>query len=347
MRKTIGELAEVVGGSVVGDPKFVVEGISSVELAGPREITFVVNPRYAAALKTSRAGAVIVSSPELGGDRPMIVVGNPYLAYARIAQLFHTATKPTPGVAEGSFVHRQAKIGQDVSIAPMVWVDRGSDVGARVILYSGVWVGEGCLIGEDSVLHPGVILYPKSRVGKRVIVHAGTVIGSDGFGYARDGTRSIKIPQMGIVQIDDDVEIGANNTIDRASFGTTWIQRGVKTDNLVQIGHNVVVGEDSILVAQVGIAGSVEVGRRVILAGQVGVAGRIHIGDGAMVGPKSGVGKDVPEGGIVSGAPAIPHRTWLRTTHVIPRLPELLKRVRALEKKVETLERELHAREDE
>jgi UDP-3-O-[3-hydroxymyristoyl] glucosamine N-acyltransferase len=345
VRRTLEELAEAVGGRVVGDPAFPVEGISSLELAGPREITFVVNARYAQALKTSRAGAVIVSDPERGDDRPMLVVADPYLAYARVAQLFHPTPKPSQGAADGAFVHPQARIGRDVSIAPMVWVDREAEIGDRVALHSGAWVGEGCFVGEDCVLYPGVILYPNSRLGKRVIVHAGTVIGSDGFGYARDGARSVKIPQLGGVQIDDDVEIGANNTIDRASFGITWIQRGVKTDNLVHIGHNVVVGEDTILVAQVGIAGSATVGHRVILAGQVGIAGRLHIGDGAMVGPQSGVGKDVPPGGTVSGAPAIDHRTWRRTTHVIPRLPELLKRLRALEKKVETLEKELHARE--
>jgi UDP-3-O-[3-hydroxymyristoyl] glucosamine N-acyltransferase len=345
VKKNLAELAALVGGEVVGDASFEVEGISSLELAGPHEITFLSDPRYEKQLEASKAGAVIVSRSELGDDRPKLVVRDPYLAYAQVATLFHPIRPPSEGQAPESFVHPEATVGRDVSIAPLVWVDRGSVLGDRAVLYPGVFVGEDCLIGEDSVLYPGVVLYPKSRLGKRVIVHAGSVIGSDGFGYARDGARSVKIPQLGIVRIDDDVEIGASNTIDRASFGMTWIQRGVKTDNLVQIGHNVVIGEDSILTGQVGIAGSSELGRGVVLGGQAGVADHLRIGDGVMAAAQAGIAQDVPSGAIVSGSPAFNHRTWLRTTQIIPRLPELLKRVRALEKKVEALEKEIHERE--
>jgi len=345
VRKTIRELAELVGGEVLGDGNFEVEGISSLEEASEQQITFVSHPRFLPRLARSRAGAVIVAKADWGEGRPRIVVPDPYLAYARIAQLFHPPLIPTWGIAEGAYIHPEARIGRGVQIAPTAWVDRAAVIEDRVVLYPGVCVGEESRIGEDSILYPGVVLYPGTQVGRKVVIHAGSVIGSDGFGYARDGSRYVKIPQMGIVRIDDEVEIGANNTIDRASFGVTWIQRGVKTDNLVHIGHNVVVGEDTVLVAQVGIAGSTVVGRRAVLAGQVGVAGHLRIGDGAMIGPKSGVGKDVPEGDIVSGAPAIPHRHWLRMVQALPRLPDLIRRLRSLEKRVAELEKRDHGDE--
>jgi UDP-3-O-[3-hydroxymyristoyl] glucosamine N-acyltransferase len=342
--KSLEELARLVGGKAIGDPSFVVEGISSLDLAGPREITFLVNPRLRHKLETSRAGAVIVPNRDLGDRRPMLEVADPYLAYAQIAGLFNPPDRLFRGVSEDAYIDPQAEIGADVDIAPWVWVGRRAKIGDRAMLYPGVWVGEDCVIGARSVLHPSVVICSRCRLGKGVVVHAGTVIGSDGFGYARDGNRYVKIPQLGIVRIDDDVEIGANNTIDRASFGMTWIQRGVKTDNLVHIGHNVVVGEDSVLIAQVGIAGSAELGKGVVLAGQVGIAGHLHIGDGAMVGPQSGVGKDVPEKGVVSGSPAIAHRIWLRAVNILPRLPDLISRLRALERKVEALEKDSHGR---
>ncbi len=345
MRASLAELAALVGGEVVGDPSLEVEGISSLELAGPTDITFVVNARYASRLKESKAAAVIVPDRGTGAERPRLVVRNVYLAYATVAAFLHAAHQPSKGLSPHAFVHPEARLGREVAVLPMVWVDRGAEIGDRVTLFPGVCVGEGCVVGEESILYPGVILYPRCRVGKRVIVHAGSVIGSDGFGFARDGVRSVKIPQLGIVRIDDDVEIGANNTIDRASFGMTWIQRGVKTDNLVQIGHNVVIGEDTVLAGQVGIAGSVVVGRGVTMAGQVGIANRVRIGDGAIMASKTGVAQDVPAAAVVSGIPAIPHRTWLRSSQVFSRLPELTRRLRAIEKKVEALEIEIHARQ--
>lgn len=346
MTATLGELAALVGGEVIGDPSLEIEGISSLELAGPRQITFVAHARHAARLKECRAAAVVVANPEIGGDRPKLVVSNPYLAYAKIASFLNPVSHPRLGVSPHAFVHPEATIGAEVTIHPLVWVDRGAEIGDRATLYPGVCIAEGCVIGEDSVLYPGVVLYPRTRLGKRVIVHSGAVIGSDGFGFVREGQRAVKIPQLGIVTIEDDVEIGANDTIDRASFGSTTIKRGVKTDNLVQVGHNVVIGEDSLLAGQVGIAGSTELGRGVTLAGQVGVANGLRIGDGAIVGSKSGVAQDVPPGSVISGIPAIPHKTWLRNAQITQRLPDLVKRLRALEKRVEELEREVHGRKD-
>ena len=343
MIKTLQDLAGMVGGEIEGDPSMEIKGIASLELAGPKDITFVTGSKYAHRMKASRAGAFIVSDRDLVRDRNGLIVKDPYMAYAKVAGLYYEAPKAPVGVAEGAFIHPEARIGEEVCILPMVWVDRGAVIGDRTVLYPGVRVGENCRVGADSVLHSNVVLYPNCRLGNRVIVHAGTVIGSDGFGYARDGCVSVKIPQMGGVRIDDDVEIGSNTAIDRASFGDTWIQRGVKIDNLVQIGHNTIVGEDTVLVGQVGIAGSVEIGRGAILAGQVGVSTHIRIGDGAIVGPQSGVGKDIPPGEFVSGAPSISHRKWLRCMQIVNRLPEYVKRIRELEKKILPAERETHA----
>lgn len=339
MKATLAQLAKLVQGEVLGDPSVEIHGISSPELAGPEDITFIVSPRHEHRLETTRAVAVMVPDARLGGNMYKIVVPRVYLAYARVAAFFHPKEVHGLGVSPDACVHPEAVLGREVTVYPFVWIGRGARVGDRAVLYPMVCVGEDCRIGDDTVLYPGVVIYPGCSVGKRVIVHAGTIIGSDGFGYARDGTRSVKIPQLGTVFIEDDVEIGANSAVDRASFGATRIQRGVKVDNLVQIGHNVVVGEDTVLAGQVGLAGSVQIGRAAVLAGQVGVANHLRIGDGAMVGSKSGVAQDVPPGGLVSGIPAIPHRNWLRSSQAFGRLPELLRRMKAIEKRLDSLER--------
>jgi UDP-3-O-[3-hydroxymyristoyl] glucosamine N-acyltransferase len=211
-------------------------------------------------------------------------------------------------------------------------------VGDRVTLHPGVYVGSDVHLGDDTVLYPNATVLARCIIGKRVIIHSGTVVGSDGFGFAQDGNGHFKIPQVGIVQIDDDVEIGANCTIDRGTMGRTWIQRGVKIDNLVQVAHNVVVGEDSIIIAQVGISGSTKIGKNVILAGQVGVTGHLEIGDSVRVGAQSGIAKSIPAGQTVSGSPAIDHRDWLKNCNILSRLPELRKKIMDLEKGLASLE---------
>jgi UDP-3-O-[3-hydroxymyristoyl] glucosamine N-acyltransferase len=229
-----------------------------------------------------------------------------------------------------------------VTIGPTVVIGDQVTVGDRVWLHPGVVIGNNVTIGNDVTIHPNATILERCTMGDRVIIHAGTVIGSDGFGYAPDGKCYHKIPHTGIVQIDDDVEIGANNTIDRASFGKTHIGRGVKTDNLVHVAHNVIVGENTVLVAQVGISGSVTIGENVILAGQAGVAGHLTIGNGAIVGPQTGVGKSVPDGQIVSsGIPEMPHKLWLRVQRLIPKLPEFSKRLSGLEKNFKILEKKM------
>jgi UDP-3-O-[3-hydroxymyristoyl] glucosamine N-acyltransferase len=230
-----------------------------------------------------------------------------------------------------AFVHETAQVGAEVSIHPLAYVGPKAVIGDRVVLHSGVHVGEGAQIGDDTVLHPNVTVYHDCKVGRRCIIHAGTVIGADGYGFVPEGDRHFKIPQVGIVQIDDDVELGALNTIDRAATGRTWIQRGVKTDNMVHVAHNCVVGENTLLVAQVGISGSTKIGRNVVIGGQAGLAGHITVGDRARLAGGTGVIKSVEPGAELGGVPAMPYRLWLRTASLVRRLPELFRRVARLE----------------
>jgi UDP-3-O-[3-hydroxymyristoyl] glucosamine N-acyltransferase len=335
---TLQELATLVGGIVEGEGTLKVKGIASLEEAEEGEITFLAELRHASRLEKTGASAAIVPLSLPPFVKPVIRTSNPYLAYAKVQAFFQHKPCHPRGVDSRAFIGRGVKLGQDLSIYPFVYLGDGCEIGDRAVLYPGVYVGEKARIGEESLLYPNVAVMDRCIIGKRVILHPGTVIGSDGFGFARDGNRHVKIPQVGIVVIEDDVEVGASCAIDRAAMGKTWLKRGVKTDNLVQIGHNVTIGEDTVLVAQVGIAGSTEVGSGVALGGQVGVVGHIKIGDGAMIGAQAGVGQDVDPGQTLSGSPAFPHREWLRAQAVFPRLPEMKRTLADLEKKMKRLE---------
>jgi UDP-3-O-[3-hydroxymyristoyl] glucosamine N-acyltransferase len=339
---SIEELARLVGGQVRGVCTEPLVGLSGIREARKGHITFLANPKYSQELENTQASAVIVGQTFPDTDKPLIITPNPYLAYARIAQ--HLAPKPdrVPGISPLAHRGEDCRIGQDVSIAPFVFLGNGVDIEDGVTLYPGVYVGDSVHIGQDSIIYPNVSILSGTIIGQRVIIHSGTVVGSDGFGFAQDGMTHVKIPQTGMVQIDDDCEIGANNTIDRAALGKTWIKSGVKTDNLVQVAHNVVVGENSLLIAQVGISGSATIGKGVVLAGQVGVAGHITIGDRVMVGGKSGVAKSIPAGQVVSGNPTMPHQTYLRTRTLIQQLPEMVKKIRSLEERIRFLEAEIN-----
>jgi UDP-3-O-[3-hydroxymyristoyl] glucosamine N-acyltransferase len=341
-KATLEKLAALVGGEVAGDRLLEVVGIASLEEAREGEITFLAELKNLSRLEKTRASAAIVPLSLPSFPKPVIRTPNPYLAYAKIQAFFTHQTYRPRGIDTRAYLGHGVKIGQDVSIYPFVFIGDGSQIGDRVVLFPGVYVGDSAQIGEESILYPNVVVMDRCLIGKRVIIHPGTVVGSDGFGFARDGAQYVKIPQVGIVQVDDDVEIGANCALDRAAMGKTWIKRGVKTDNLVQIGHSVTIGEDTVLVAQVGIAGSTEIGNRASLGGQVGVVGHIKIGDGAMVGAQSGVAQDIPPGQIVSGSPAFPHREWLRTQAVIPRLPEMKRVLNGLDKRVKALEEKIN-----
>ncbi len=333
------KIVQVVDGEVIGDDNIIISGVNSLEAASPGEICFFADQRYRESLKKTKASALIVKEKSHSFRGPQVVVSNPQLAYARVAGLFATPVPRYPGISEHAIVHENASIGANVSIYPSVYIGKDSVIGDETILLPGVFIGERVKIGNRTLIHPNVSILQDCLIGNNVIIHAGTVIGSDGFGFVRDGTRSIKIPQIGIVQIDDHVEIGACNCIDRATFGKTWIKTGVKTDNLVQIGHNVSIGKDTIVVAQAGISGSVNIGREVIIGGQVGISDHLMIGDRAMIGSQSGVAKSVSPGEVVSGSPTMPHRLWLRTSGLITRLPQINERLRNLEKRMEKLEK--------
>jgi UDP-3-O-[3-hydroxymyristoyl] glucosamine N-acyltransferase len=341
MKKRLKELAEWVGGIVVGDGGIEISGVGAIEEARAGEITFVANPKYLPKLSETHASAIIVSKEVTQADKPLLCVTNPYLAFAKILTLFSHQPYQPKGVDSHTWISPTAKLGKDLTLYPFVYIGDRCSIEDRVTLYPGVYVGEDSTIGEDSILHSNVSIYSGTIIGKRVILHSGVVVGSDGFGYVKEGKKNVKIPQVGSVEIEDDVEIGANTTIDRATLGRTIIRRGVKIDNLVQVAHNVTIGEDSIIVAQVGISGSTTIGKNVTLAGQVGVVGHIEIGDNVMVGAQAGVTHDLPANQGYVGSPALPHREFLRAITVFPKLPEMRKTLLDIEKRLKKMEEAL------
>jgi UDP-3-O-[3-hydroxymyristoyl] glucosamine N-acyltransferase len=337
---TLRHIAESIGGTVEGDDSVVIRGISSLALAAGGEISFLADQGLRDQLRVTRASAVIVKKHTDLFPGPQLIVPDPYLAYARVAAMFSSPPPRFEGVSERAVISEGALLGKGVSVYPFVYVGREAVIGDDVILFPGVYIGDGVHVGERTLIYPNVSVMPNCIIGRDAIIHAGSVIGSDGFGYARDGDVSVKIPQTGIVQIGDEVEIGANTTIDRASLGKTVIARGVKTDNLVQIGHNVIVGEDTIIVAQVGIAGSTTIGKNVVIGPQTGIIDHLEIGDRAMVVGGSGVLKSIPPGEVVSGFPTMPHRLWLKTRGHIRRLPEYFDKLKELERRIGKLEQQ-------
>jgi UDP-3-O-[3-hydroxymyristoyl] glucosamine N-acyltransferase len=335
---TLGELAALVGGSVEGDPALVITGVAGLQEAQPGEITFVAQQKYLRTLKTAKASAVILDRT-MPADRPAIRVDQPYHAFATLLTRFYPRPRPDAGIGAPVAIGEHVHLGQEVTLLPFVTLSDDVTIGDRVVLYPGVFVGRGSSIGEDSVVYANVTIYDRVTIGRQVIIHAGAVIGADGFGYVPGPNgHHHKIPQVGGVRIEDDVEIGANVCIDRATLGETLIRRGAKIDNLVHIAHNVEVGEDNLLLAQVGVSGSCRLGTRVTLAGQVGVVDHVHIGDHATVIAQAGIAKDVEPRAIMAGSVAMPHPIWRRVQAVTPRLPELFRAVAALERRIAALE---------
>lgn len=336
--RSLADLAEAVGGQVVGDPRVVIEGVSSIDEAGPGEITFLGHPRYRKHLASCTASAVIVGHGSWSGTRlNLLRVDDPYRAFAQVHGLFHPPAAHDPGVSPLAFVDPTAVVGPDASVYPHCYVGRRARVGEATVLMPGVVVGADARIGKGCVLHPNVTVEERCRIGDGVVLHAGVVIGSDGFGYAGQGPQRVKAPQTGVVELADHVEVGANTTVDRATIGSTRIGAGTKIDNLVQIGHNVVIGERCLILAQTGIAGSAVVGDDVVLAGQSGVKDHVEVGRRSVIGPRGGVVRSVPPGSVLSGLTlAAPHRQWLRVMQLLPKLPALWQRVRRLERTVRT-----------
>ena len=338
MELSLAKIAKVIGGEITGDVNKKVSGAAPFDDATENDITYAINAKFIKRIDETCAGAVIVPLNCQKSKKNLVAVKNPYVAFARVLKFFYQPPKPETKISANAYIGKNFICGKDVSIAPFVVIQDNVNIGDRAVLHPGVVIGNDVIIGDDVEIYPNVSILERCVIGKRVIINAGTVIGSDGFGFAPDGKQYHKILQLGIVQIDDDVEIGACNTIDRATFGKTWICKGVKTDNLVQIAHNVTVGENSVVVSQVGISGSVTIGKNAILAGQAGIAGHLEIGDNVTIGPKAGIAKNIPDNLVVSGTPEMPHRLWLRVQRIMPKLPELNKKILEIEKRLKKIE---------
>jgi UDP-3-O-[3-hydroxymyristoyl] glucosamine N-acyltransferase len=354
-KRTLGELAALVGGRIQGDEGFVVCGVATLSGAASDQIAAFHHPRYRNQLRDTKAGALVVapelaSSPDVAGKH-LLVIDEPYLAFAKISLMFEERRVVNGGVHPSAVIDPAAVVHPSAEIGPLVSIGRGARIGARSIICAGVTVDAEAVVGKDCLLHARSVVRERCVLGDRVILQPGAVIGSDGFGYAFDpvgsgrGAEHLKIPQMGIVVLENDVEVGANACIDRAALGETRVGHGTKIDNLVQVAHNVTIGPDSILCAQAGIAGSSDLGAGVILGGQAGVAGHLHLHDGAKLGAQSGVMDDIPAGEAWGGFPAHALNDWFRTAAAVRRLPALLKEIARLRKKIEELEKRVEPKE--
>jgi len=325
------ELAALIGGRIAGDPEVEITGVAGIENAKEGDITFLHDINDVPAVSAS---ALIVKEEIRGLTASLLIAGNPQYAFARALEIFYVKPYRPSGISDKAVIGSNVRMGDNVSVHPNVYIGNDAEVGSGVTLSPGVFLGEGAAVGDDSFIYPNVTIRENVKIGRRVIVHAGAVIGSDGFGYVPEKGSHYKIPQVGAVIIEDDVEIGANVCIDRGTVGNTVIGSGTKIDNLAQIAHNVKIGRNCIIVAQVGISGSVEIGNGAIIAGQVGIKDHVKIGAGAVVAAQAGVTGDLAGGQIYSGTPAIPHGTSLRAQSLYAKLPEYVKRIREIEKKL-------------
>jgi UDP-3-O-[3-hydroxymyristoyl] glucosamine N-acyltransferase len=323
-----------------GDGEMEITGAAGLDEAAPGQVTFLSNPRYTPRVQTTRASAIYVGeSVEVGPHLAVLRAPDPYLAYTRALRLFYPEPEFEPFVHPSAVIDPTAQVADGVWIGACAYVGRDVQIASGVRIYPNATLYDSVAVGADSVIHSGAAIREGTKLGQRVVVHNNAVVGSDGFGYAKtEEGHWLKIPQAGIVVVEDDVEIGAGTTIDRASVGETRIRRGAKIDNLVQVGHSCTVGEDTLLCAQVGLAGSSHIGRRVILAGQAGVAGHLTIGDDVVVTAKSATSHDVPAGKVISGIPAFDNRDWLRSTSAFRRLGEMQRTLRSLEARLKALE---------
>jgi UDP-3-O-[3-hydroxymyristoyl] glucosamine N-acyltransferase len=333
------DIAERLGCTVVGNGEMEITGVAGMEAATPSELTFLANPRYGPKVKLSRAGAILVKEPIEGVSLSFVISTDPYVDFARALELFYRAPRPAPGIHPTAVIHESARIGADASIGAHAVVGPKVLIGARCVIHPHVVVYEGAQIGDDFLAHSHASVREYCIIGNRVILQNGAVVGGDGFGFAkrRDGTH-YKIVQSGIVVIEDDVEIQCLSAVDRATVGETRIRRGAKLDNLVQVGHACEVGEDNIICAQAGLAGSSKLGRSVLLAGQSGLSGHLTIHDNAVIYAQAGIGGDVEAGALMAGSPAFDARTWRRAVAAFPQFPEMVKTLRELKKRLDALE---------
>jgi UDP-3-O-[3-hydroxymyristoyl] glucosamine N-acyltransferase len=343
MKMKLKEIAALIEGELKGDGDIVITGASGIKEAGEGDLTFLANPKYGSLVESTNASAVIVGKGwSLSAEKPLILVDNASLAFNKLIELFGPKKLKFPqGVHKMAVVSGKAKLGKNVSVGPFAVIEDEAVIGDGTVIRSGVYVGHGTRVGADCHFYPNVTIRERCEIGDRVSIHGGSVIGSDGFGYVAVKGVHQKIPQIGKVVIEDDVEIGSNVTIDRARFNKTIVRKGTKIDNLVQIAHNCDIGENTIIVAQVGISGSTSVGKNVILAGQVGVVGHVTIGDNTIIGAKGGVSKSVPPNAYYIGIPAIDGKHFKKVHASYMRLPSLMSKVRKLEQKLALLEKNL------
>jgi UDP-3-O-[3-hydroxymyristoyl] glucosamine N-acyltransferase len=335
----LGELADEIGGNVRGDRDRVVTGVATLERAGPDELSFLTNRRYRAQAERTCAGAVLVAPGTDLEGHDLLEADEPYLALAKLLELFHPSQPVAPGLSDQAWVAEDVRQGRGVWVGPFAVVDAGAWLGDDVVIGAGCFVGSGSRIGTGTELKPRVVLYPGTELGERCLIHSGVVLGGDGYGFATSGGRHHKVPQMGRVVVEDDVEIGANSTVDRGALGDTRIGRGSKIDNLVMVGHGAQIGEHCLLAGQAGISGSTTVGEGSVFAGQAGAAGHLTIPAGTVVAAKSAMLGDPPGPGIFSGIPATDHKIWKRSQVVVKKLPELQRQLTDLRSRVEELER--------
>jgi UDP-3-O-[3-hydroxymyristoyl] glucosamine N-acyltransferase len=334
------EIAQAVRGTLEGNGNVAIEGAAGLDVATEKEISFFHNPKYSDQLERTKAGVVILPSKTNGLKAPegktLIRVPNPPLAFAQVLALFERQLQrpPAPGIHAQTAVHPKAQIGPGVAIGPFTTIEEGAKVGAGTVIYNGCYIGAQSVIGDNCLIYPNVVLREYTRLGARVIIQPGAVLGSDGYGFATHEGKHFKIPQIGHVVIEDDVEVGANVTIDRATTGETRVGSGTKIDNLVHIAHNVQIGKNCLIVAQVGISGSTKIGNQVTLAGQVGIVGHVTIGDNAVIAAQSGIMNNVEPGAVLFGTPARPHRETMKLQAIYGKLPEIYDTLKALKKKI-------------
>ncbi len=338
MKKTVQELAAFLGGTVIGNGDAVIEDVKGLAEAGRQDITFAVDP-YTEYLPQVHAGAVIVEKEVPAGDNTLIVVENPRLAFSQLLVLFHPRQSVASGIHPTAIIDDSAVIGKDTAVMAYAVIGKNVKIGDNCTIYPSVFIGDNVTIGSDTTIYPGAVIHENCVLGQRDVIRAHAVIGGEGFGFATENGKHTRIPQIGNVEIGDDVEIGACTCIDNATLGSTKVARGTKVDNLVHLGHNVEIGEDCFIIAQTGIAGSTKAGNHVIFAGQTGCTGHITIGDNAVFAGKTGITGNIKGGQIYAGFPARPHMEWSRTQVYLKHLPEMAKTIKALEKKIAELEK--------
>ncbi|WP_353684898.1 UDP-3-O-(3-hydroxymyristoyl)glucosamine N-acyltransferase [Thermodesulfovibrio sp. 3907-1M] len=338
----LSEIAKIFNAKVEGDEDIEISGVKGVEDCEEGDITYIAGSKYIESAKISKASAFIVKEKVEGLNKPQLIVSNPQLVFAKLLELFYVKPHPLKGVSEKAFVAETAKLGKNVTVYPYVWIDENVTIGDNTVVFPFTFIGQETSIGSNCVIYPNVTIRQKVKIGSRVVIHSGSVIGSDGFGYIFHEGKHHKIPQVGGVVIEDDVEIGACVTIDRATTGNTIIGQGTKIDNLVQIAHNVKVGKNCIIVAQVGIAGSSKIGDGCILAGQVGISDHVEIEPETVITAQAGVMPGKVQKGVFSGSPIMPHREWLKANAIFQKLPELYKKIKELEEKIKQLEQQRH-----